>query len=34
MGKSDTITFYNIAGYTHLYETRDKKIWGMYPFIL
>ena len=27
-GNSDTIAFYNIAGYTHIYETRDKKIGG------
>ena len=25
---SDTTAFYNIAGYTHIYETRDKKIGG------
>ena len=28
-GNSDTIALYNIAGYTHLYETRDNKIGGM-----
>ena len=27
-GNSDTIAFYNIAGYTHFYEARDKKIGG------